>query len=224
MLAAFLVTFLATRAITTAIRNSRGPFRNMSAGGVHVHHQVYGIFLMLGAGTAEFTYRPDAPWADMLAVLFGIGAALTLDEFALWLRLDDAYWAREGRSSVDAVLVALIVGVLLLVGVDPFGEDTEDGAVGVALAVALDLVCSLVAILKGRPVLGVVGVFVPVLALVAALRLARPTSPWARRRYGKQRLARARRRFPAGRRSRWDRLVDVFAGTPALTDPARPPS
>jgi hypothetical protein len=72
-------------------------------------------------------------------------------------------------------------------------------------------------------VLGVVGVFVPFLAPVAALRLARPTSPWARSRYDERRMARARRRFPAGRRTRWDRLVDVFAGTPAAGDPGRSP-
>ncbi|WP_343938357.1 hypothetical protein, partial [Pseudonocardia zijingensis] len=216
MLISYLVTFLATRAITRAIKTGRGPFRNANLGGVHVHHQVYGIFLILGAGTAEFTYRPASPWADVLAVLFGMGAALTLDEFALWLHLQDVYWEREGRSSVDAVLVALIVGVLLLLGVNPFGEDSGGSAVVTALGVATNLVFALVAILKGRPVLGVVGVFVPFLALAAALRLARPNSPWARARYDERRMERARRRFPPGRRSRWDRLVDLFAGSPAL--------
>jgi hypothetical protein len=223
MLAAFLVTFLATRAITRAIRQGRGPFRNATPGGLHVHHQVYGIFLLLGSGTAEFTYRPAAPWADVLAVLFGIGAALTLDEFALWLHLEDVYWEREGRSSVDAVLVALIVGTLLLVGVNPFGDEAGGGAPVAALAVAGNLVFALVAILKGRPVLGVIGVFVPLLALVAALRLARPTAPWARRRYDERRMARALRRFPPGRRTRWDRLVDVFAGAPAPPRAQAPP-
>jgi hypothetical protein len=215
MLASFLLTFLATRAITRAIRLGRGPFRNAKLGGVHVHHQVYGIFLVLGAGTAEFTYRPAVPWADVLAVLFGIGAALTLDEFALWLHLEDVYWEREGRSSVDAVLVALIVGALLLVGANPFGDDASDGAMVTALGVTGNLAFALVAILKGRPVLGVVGVFVPFLALVAALRLARPASPWARYRYDDRRMARARHRFPPGKRTRWDRLVDIFAGAPA---------
>jgi hypothetical protein len=218
MLAAFLLTFLATRAVTRAIRQGRGPFRDANLGGVHVHHQVYGIFLLLGAGTAEFTYRPAAPWADVLAALFGIGAALTLDEFALWLRLEDVYWEREGRSSVDAVLVALIIGALLLVGVNPFGDESGGGELVAALGVAGNLVFALIAILKGRAVLGVVGVFLPLLALVAALRLARPTSPWARRRYDARRMARARNRFPPGRRTRWDRLVDVFAAAPALHD------
>jgi hypothetical protein len=223
MLVSFLLTFLATRAITRAIREGRGPFRDMKLGGLHVHHQVYGIFLLMGAGTAEFTYRPSAPWADLLAVMFGIGAALTLDEFALWLHLKDVYWEREGRSSVDAVLVALIVGALLFVGVNPFGDESDGGAPVVAVGVAGNLAFALIAILKGRAVLGVVGVFIPLLALVAALRLARPNSPWARRRYDERRMARARHRFPPGRRTRWDRLVDVFAGAPALTDRGRAP-
>ncbi|MHA6629737.1 hypothetical protein ACU61A_30225 [Pseudonocardia sichuanensis] len=223
MLAAFLVTFLATRAITKAIREGRGPFRNAQVGTVHVHHQVYGIFLLLGSGTAEFTYRPAAPWADVLAALFGVGAALTLDEFALWLHLEDVYWTREGRSSVDAVLVALIVGTLLLVGANPFGDDSGGGSAVAAVGVVANLVFALVAILKGRPVLGVVGVFVPFLALVAALRLGRPTSPWARRRYDGRRMARSRRRFPPGRRTRWDRLVDVFAGASAASGRGRGP-
>jgi hypothetical protein len=215
MLAAFLLTFLATRAITRAIRQGRGPFRDASLGGVHVHHEVYGIFLLLGSGTAEFTYRPAAPWADVLAALFGIGAALTLDEFALWLHLEDVYWEREGRSSVDAVLVAMIIGALLMVGVNPFGDESGGGELAAAIGVAVNLAFALVAILKGRAVLGVIGVFVPLVALVAALRLARPTSPWARRRYDAHRMARALSRFPPGRRTRWDRLVDVFAVAPA---------
>jgi hypothetical protein len=216
MVLAFLATFLATRFVTHAIRSGRGPFRDASVGGVHVHHEVYGIFLMLGAGTAEFAYRPDGAWGGVLAVLFGAGAALTLDEFALWLHLEDVYWSREGRTSVDAVLVALVVGVLLLVGANPLDADRAAGEGVVALTVLVNLCAALVAILKGRVVLGVVGVFVPLVAIVAALRLARPASPWARRWYraGDHRLARSRQRFPAGRRTRWDRLVDLFANAP----------
>lgn len=227
MLGAFLVTFLATRAITKAIHHGRGPFRNTSVAGVHVHHQVYGIFLLLGVGTAEFTYRPEAPWVDLLATLFGVGAALTLDEFALWLRLDDVYWAKEGRSSVDAVLVASVIGVLLLVGANPFSDQAGSGALVTGIGVTADLVVALLAILKGRVVLGVIGVFVPAVALVAALRLGRPTSYWGRRRYGERKLERAVRRFPPEHRSRWDRLVDLFAtpgpgpGAP-VTEPSQP--
>jgi hypothetical protein len=221
MLLAFLVTFLATRLITRAIRTGHGPFRDASVGGVHLHHEVYGIFLLLGTGTVELTYRPGPPWLYVLAVLFGAGAALTLDEFALWLHLEDVYWSREGRSSIDAVMVALVVGLLLLIGANPFDADPVAGEGVVAATVLVNLACALVAILKGRVVLGVVGVFVPVVALVGALRLARPHSPWARRRYaaGSRRLERAQQRFPAGRRTRWDGLVDWFTIVPHRSRP-----
>jgi hypothetical protein len=225
MVGSFLVTFLVTRSVTHAIRAGRGPFRNVAVGGVHVHHEVYGIFLLLGSGTAEFSYRPGRPWVYALAALFGIGAALTLDEFALWLHLDDVYWSREGRSSVDAVLVACVVGGLLLLGANPFDADRASGEAEVAVTVALNLVLGFVAILKGRVVLGVVGVFIPLVALVGAVRLARPHSPWARRWYrqGSRRRQRCLVRFPPGHRTRWDRVVDLFADTgpePAAAAPA----
>ena len=223
MVAAFLMTFLVTRAVTRAIRRGSGPFRDASVGGIHLHHEVYGIFLLLGTGTAEFAYQPGPPWLQVLAASFGVGAALTLDEFALWLRLEDVYWAREGRSSVDAVLVALVVGCLLLVGMNPFDADRAAGEGVLALAVVLGLGFALVAILKGRVVLGVLGVFVPMLSLVAALRLARPTSWWARRWYpaGSRRRHRAEVRFPPGHRTRWDALVDLFAAVPRPTPAPR---
>jgi hypothetical protein len=212
----FLVAFLVTRFVTHAIRSGRGPFRDASVGGVHVHHEVYGIFLLLGTGTAEFAWRPAGAGGAVLAVLFGTGAALTLDEFALWLHLEDVYWSREGRTSVDAVLIALVVGVMLLIGANPFDADDADSEAALALTLAANLAFALVAVLKGRVILGVVGVFVPLVALVTALRLARPTSPWARRRYppGSSRAERALRRFPPGRRNRWDALVDLFAAVP----------
>src|SRR3954469_11099474 len=216
MVAAFLLTFLTTRLITRAIRTGRGPFRNASVGGIHVHHEVYGIFLLLITGTAEFAYGPEGSWLYVLAILFGIGAALTLDEFALWLHLEDVYWSQEGRSSIDAVLVASVVGLLLLIGANPFDADRARGEAVVAATVLVNLLFALVAILKGRVVLGVVGVFVPVVALVGAVRLGRPHSPWARRRDpdGSERRRRSEERFPAGRRHRWDALVDLFADVP----------
>lgn len=216
MLGAFLVTFLATRLITHLIRAGRGPFRDTTVGGVHVHHQVYGIFLLLGTGTTALAYRPGSPWLEVTAVLFGVGAALTLDEFALWLRLDDVYWGPDGRRSVDAVLIALIVGTLMLVGFSPFDEDASGGQLAASATLVVNLAFVLVAAFKGRTVLAVLGLFVPLVALVAAARVGRPRSPWARRFYpaGSRRLARAEHRFPPGRRHRWDPLVDLFAGKP----------
>lgn len=214
MLGAFVVTFLVTRLITRLIRAGRGPFTDMSVGGVHLHHQVFGILLLLGTGAVEISYRPVGIWQEVVAVLFGVGAALTLDEFALWVQLDDVYWGPEGRRSVDAVLIAVVIGVMLLVGFSPFDEDAGDGQLIGALLVVANVLVAIVAILKGRTVLGVLGLFVPILSTIAMLRLARPGSPWARRRYpaGSKHRLRAERRFPTDRRNRWDPLVDMFAG------------
>jgi hypothetical protein len=216
MLGAFLVTFLATRLVTHLIRAGRGPFRDTTVGGVHIHHEVYGIFLLLGTGTSALAFRPSSPWLEVTAVLFGVGAALTLDEFALWLHLDDVYWGPDGRRSVDAVLIALIVGALLLIGFSPFDADASDGQVVAAASVVINLVFVVVAALKGRTVLAVLGLFVPLVALVAAGRLSRPHSPWARRFYqaGSRRLARAQHRYPDGQRHWWDEVVTLFAGSP----------
>lgn len=216
MLGALVVAFVVTRLITRLIRAGRGPFRDMSVGGVHLHHQVFGIFLLLGTGAVEIAYRPSSPWQEVVAVLFGVGAALTLDEFALWLRLDDVYWGPEGRRSVDAVLLAAVVGLMLLLGLSPFDDDAGDGAVVGSVVATVNLLFALVALLKGRTILGVVGLFVPVLSPVAALRLARPESFWGKRFYpvGSHKRERAEHRFPEGHRNRWDPLVDLFAGSP----------
>ncbi|MCD2197752.1 hypothetical protein LQ327_30715 [Actinomycetospora endophytica] len=216
MLGSFLVVFLVTRAIVRMIRAGRGPFRNQAIGGVHIHHLVHGIVLMLVAGAGEFLYRPDGAWGIVLAVAFGAGAALTLDEFALWLHLDDVYWSEKGRLSVDAVLVVAAVGALLVLGANPFGAASEDNAPTVIAAAAVTLAFAVVAALKGRPALAVIGVvFVPA-AVVGAIRLARPGSPWAKRRYreGSSKDVRARARYPEGRRTGWDAVVDAVGGVP----------
>ena len=118
ILASFLVTFITVRLITHAIRAGR--FRrvlhNLSTpGGTHLHHLVPGIVLLLvtgyiGIGVAPTDHRS---WQ---AAFFGVGAALTLDEFALWLNLKDVYWARQGRDSIDAVIVATTVLALGVLG------------------------------------------------------------------------------------------------------------
>lgn len=121
LLMAFLVTFSIVRLITHAIRAGRlqHVFRNVqTAGGLHIHHLVIGILLLLTTGYISIGLDPDSS-SGLLAVLFGIGAALTLDEFALWLRLKDVYWSREGRASIDAVVIATTVFALGIVGL-PF--------------------------------------------------------------------------------------------------------
>ena len=117
ILISFLLTFLAVRFITHSIRDQRFRriFHNVGGkGGRHIHHLVWGILLLLISGYLALAFDPDRA-RNLLSILFGIGAALTLDEFALWLNLEDVYWAKQGRSSVDAVIVfATLLGMTLL--------------------------------------------------------------------------------------------------------------
>jgi hypothetical protein len=118
--AGFTVTFATARAITHSIRAGFGPFHNISAGGRHIHHSTFGIFGLLGVGYL-WTYQlglgsnPDRRAASRLSsASYGVASALTLDEFALWLDLQDDYWNQAGRKSIDAVA---IFGGLLTMGV-----------------------------------------------------------------------------------------------------------
>lgn len=116
----FFLSFGVVRVLTHAIRAGVGPFHDITAGGRHIHHLVWGILLLLLTGylwLAEVGTgaRESSVWTGRItALLFGIGAALTLDEFALWLNLADVYWSPEGRASVR---VAFFFGSLLSVGV-----------------------------------------------------------------------------------------------------------
>jgi hypothetical protein len=106
--AAFLVTFASVRTITHAIRAERGPFRNITPGGRHIHHMTFGIIGLLVVGYLWLLEigTKEQRWASRLTSIgFGGGAALTLDEFALWLNLEDDYWTKQGRESIDAVAV-----------------------------------------------------------------------------------------------------------------------
>ncbi len=90
---------------------------------------MFGIVLLLLSGFLGFALQPESPWIEMLAALFGIGAGLTLDEFALWLYLEDVYWAEEGRQSVDAVIFAAIIGGCLVLGLVPLSVE-DSGSLG----------------------------------------------------------------------------------------------
>ena len=213
MLLAFVVTFVLTRLITRLIRAGKGPFHDMAVGGTHVHHEVYGIMAMLVSGAIEFADRPQAPAAQILGALFGAGAALTLDEFALWLHLEDVYWAREGRKSVDAVFIAAAAGIFLLISGNPFSNPGGESHLTFGIILAVNLLLCLGAILKGKTAFGIIGLFVPFLALIGCLRLAKPHSPWARWRYrpDSRSARRALHRYPPGRRRR------TVAGTAAAS-------
>ena len=106
----FFVSFGATRLVTYAIRGEFGPFRNVVFGETHVHHLVWGILILLGVGYGLLLGGSagdarDRPNGRILAILYGAGAALTLDEFAVWLHLEDVYWESQGRASVDVVFL-----------------------------------------------------------------------------------------------------------------------
>ena len=108
-LAAFLVTFAVLRIITAVIHYElfpHGPFRNLiTRSGLHIHHLFWGILLLMVTGFAALTTR-DPKWHLRIAIIFGIALGLTLDEFALWLRLADVYWSPQGVESLKAGAVA----------------------------------------------------------------------------------------------------------------------
>lgn len=228
MLIGFLVTFAVTRGITRRIHakaagesqrpaDQRGAISDIYIGGVHIHHQVWGILLVLATGLLQFRYSPRMPWTEVLAALFGAGAALTLDEFALWFNLDDVYWTKSGRKSIDAILVGGALGAVLLLQASPVGTASGHDALAVGLylvTVAFDLAVAGVCIIKGKLTTGLIGIVVPIVAFIGALRLAKPSSVWARRRYSGAKLNRAQHRFGSAYQLRHDRMRDLLGGRP----------
>jgi hypothetical protein len=203
---------------------------NITPGGMHIHHVVFGVVLMLVGGVAGLAVPDDAIAGRVVtASVFGVGAALVLDEFALILHLRDVYWSEEGRLSVDAVFVAVAFTGLLLVGVHPMLLEILDVSrdasgevlLGGALTAVLNLLLAVITLIKGKIWSGLLGLFVPILLIIGAVRLARPHSPWARWRYrtntgrGRRKLATARwreqrLRQPVVRAKIW--FQDMIAG------------
>ncbi|WP_338777882.1 hypothetical protein [Streptomyces sp. DG1A-41] len=207
-LVSFVLTFLITRVITRLIRAGKGPFRNVSgSGGVHVHHVVPGVILTIIGGFGAVAGGQHGFGSGLAAVLFGIGAGLVLDEFALVLHLADVYWTEAGRKSVEmVVLTASLVGLLLIgfspLGVDDLSEDQEQNRATVIVNVVVNFVFALIALFKGKTRLAVFGVIVPLIALIGAVRLARPGSYWAKRFYRRRPRARAKSSLRAYRHDR----------------------
>jgi len=137
LLLAFLLSFGFIRTSAHMIRAQvRWWPGNVQVGGTHVHHLVWGILTMLVVGYAAIAFAPGSPLREVLAILFGVGAGLTMDEFALWLHLRDVYWSEQGRSSIDAVIVAAGCGALVLLGVRIWIDVAEDVAAGVEALIA----------------------------------------------------------------------------------------
>ena len=225
LLLSLLITFLIVRGITRRIRSDSdgGLLRDVSVGGLHIHHLVYGIGITLVTGYLEFRFQPDTPWFELLAIAFGIGAGLMLDEFALSLYMKDVYWQDQGRASVDAVLIALMVGGLFVLGTSPLQVDdaADSSRLGVAVTLGVNALLASTALLKGKLVTGAVGLFIPGVALVGAIRLAKPRSPWGRARYTKhpEKMTRAEHRFGPAYDARMNRLKDLLGGAPSNPGP-----
>jgi hypothetical protein len=220
LLGAFLLAFLFIRTSARLIRSPKitwWPGSVETKSGLHLHHLVWGICLMMGSGFLNFALAPSSPGLELLAAAFGVGAGLTLDEFALWVRLEDVYWSQEGRISLDAVVVATLLGGMIVLGLAPFDLSNQSGSISSLVVVALiDIALATVTILKGKPLLGLVGIFVPPVSLIGGVRLATPTSPWSRRRYAPdgKKLARASARHARVQKRRtW--LSDAIGGTPS---------
>lgn len=220
---AFVITFLFIR---LSVRMIRAEVKwwpgNVTPGGMHLHHMVFGTIAIMIAGVGGFSPIGDRrPWEEIFAGLFGIGAALVLDEFALILHLRDVYWSAQGRTSVNAIFLATALMGLLLTGGAPLGAEAfgEAGVSGLFWAIVPNAVFVTITLIKGKIWTGLIGIMLPVIAVVGTFRLARPTSPWARWRYhdGTKKQARAQRREDRGH-ARWARLrtrvQDAVAGRP----------
>ena len=199
-LVAFLVTFGFIRTSAHMIRAQVSWWPgNVEMGGTHIHHLVWGICLMMIVGYIGVTVAPGSPWHEILAVLFGVGMGLALDEFALWLDLKDVYWSKEGRASIDAVIVAAAFGGILLIGFRSWVDLAKDvegvvfGAVGSLGLVTILLV--IVNFAKEKLVTGLIGLLLWPVALVGAIRLAKEHSVWAHLFYSDEKKAKARRRL-----------------------------
>ena len=240
-LIAFILTFFVTRTFVRVIRHRAAAGRptrwwqprNVHIGGVHIHHVTFGVVLVMLSGLTLVTLAVNGqePEFTLSATLFGIGAALVLDEYALILHLSDVYWEEDGRTSVDAVFAAVAVAGLLIMGLHPLmfflpiweGTDSLALRAVVAGGLLLTLPLAVVVVLKGKVWTGLLGMFIVVLLVIGAIRLSRPHAPWARWLYttqpDKMRRALQRERVlrrPVVRAKLW--LQCAIAGTPSVPD------
>lgn len=250
---ALLITFALTRLYTRLAR--KYDWGSASSGGVHIHHMVVGVILMGVGGLLSFTqFNYSEELYSVAAILFGVGLALTFDEFAMIFHLRDVYWAEEGRTSIDAILLGAAGAGAVLVMASPFtyaGEtkpssdkpsdlvvDAGQYRLNVWIVLLVSLAVAIIVFLKKKPFLAILGfVFLPI-GIIAACRLAKPGSPWARWFYSPRKesgraaerrarkLARSTYRFTEGRWGRFERAFsDLIGGAPdqpARASPADP--
>lgn len=222
VLAGFLLSFAFIRMSTRLMRSPKVPWwpgSIVSESGVHLHHLVFGIVTMMLAGSLGFAVHDNSPWVEICALAFGVGVGLTIDEFALWVHLDDVYWAEEGRRSIDATVIATCVGALIFFGARPF--EFETGSIWVVIlsvtVIAFEIYIVAVCFLKERILHGVLAFFFWPIGWYGAARLGKPKSWWGRRYYGErnpEKQARSEERFAPDRRTERfkERFRDVVGG------------
>lgn len=216
MLLSFILTYVITRGYTRIARHTG--WGSASFGGVHTHHMVFGLILAFSAGALIFAFTPpQGPFFLLLAALFGCGASLVLDEFALIFHLQDVYWEQEDRKSVDAVVLAIVLGSLLLLKITPFGTTSNEATTRVAIGIAVNLPIVIIAGLKGKIFFALIGTFIPPISLIAAIRLAEPDSVWAHKFYKKngKKIIKSKKRYAqyeAKWRSKKEKAWDLIGG------------
>ena len=179
--------FIRTSAHMIRAQVSWWPGNVETKSGTHIHHLVWGILLLMVMGYVGIATAIPAPWFELVAIGFGIGMGLTLDEFALWVNLEDVYWKEKGRQSIDAVVVTVTLLVIALLGLQ-FWIDVYDavlvlsgvdrGNAWVAIPIQLvGIALAIVCFRRGRKFVGLVGLFVPLVALIGALAPSRRQKP-----------------------------------------------
>ncbi|MQA73691.1 MAG: hypothetical protein GEU88_04985 [Solirubrobacterales bacterium] len=181
---------------------------NVDVGGTHVHHLVWGILAMMIFGYLGVVHQPDDPWREVVAVFFGIGTGLTLDEFALWLELKDVYWEKDGRKSVDAMIVAGCLAALGMIGISAWAtlaDEVRSGVVSLVGVVGVfGFAFAFINATKEKFWMALIALVVWPAGVITAVRLAKPHSVWARLFYrerrllphGARKLERSRARYP----------------------------
>ena len=198
---ALLGTFAFIRTSTWMIRKQVSWWPgNVTVGGTHVHHLVWGICAMMIFGYVGVVHQPGSPWWEIVTVLFAIGMGLALDEFALWVELKDVYWEKDGRKSIDAMIIAGCAAGMLLVGFSAWvslADQVEDAVFAGAGAFGLvGLVVAIVNAAKEKLWWALASLVFWPAGVVPAARLAKPRSLWARRFYRDGRRREAEARYP----------------------------
>ena len=223
MMLAFIVTFIIARGYTRLARVYG--WGGVSVGDVHTHHLVFGLIMAFTAGAAIIGFTPNdtSGWFLLLSALFGVGVALVLDEFALVFHLQDVYWEREGRKSIDAIVLALIFGGFFLLRLTPLGTETDETGWLLVAVVLSNLAIVVLAALKGKIYMALFGLFIPFLALIAAIRVAEPGSVWTRKFYTNKPKKRQKalcryEHYEQVWRVRKERAWDIIGGKPWRPD------